>query len=289
MSLFTQIVSLPLTCAFAPCLERAVPLRRCAHIVAGRWMAVLGSWRASGPRLAGFQCTGQAGHGRVDVPEPAAGPGRGEPPLLGGPFPGQAQVRSERPGEAQLAWTVMMIQVQRSAAAGSRSFGVVHPRTCLNSRKVCSRHAGTNRQKVCEPPRSQPGRLKNKLSECLDQQPIRADASSPAGRQARSRATALRRADRPEPPGARHGHPGGHRVRGHRPGPAGRQHPDIGQAVTVQRQRHDQVSNDLPRVMRRPPSAQPCRQAWLSQANRAASSSGNTPAPETSPHRRRTR
>jgi hypothetical protein len=33
----------------------------------------------------------------------------------------------------------MISQVQRSAAAGSRSFGAVHPRACLNSRKVCSR------------------------------------------------------------------------------------------------------------------------------------------------------
>ena len=32
-----------------------------------------------------------------------------------------------------------MSQVQRSAASGSRIFGVVQPRACSNSRKVCSR------------------------------------------------------------------------------------------------------------------------------------------------------
>jgi hypothetical protein len=34
---------------------------------------------------------------------------------------------------------VMISQVHRSAAAGSRDLAAVQPRTCLNSRKVCSR------------------------------------------------------------------------------------------------------------------------------------------------------
>ena len=40
--------------------------------------------------------------GRVDVPEPAADPGGGQAAGRGGPFPGQAQVRCQRPGEPQL-------------------------------------------------------------------------------------------------------------------------------------------------------------------------------------------
>jgi hypothetical protein len=42
------------------------------------------------------------GDRRADVPEPAADAGRGQPPGRGWPFPGQAQVVSERPGEAEL-------------------------------------------------------------------------------------------------------------------------------------------------------------------------------------------
>jgi hypothetical protein len=63
---------------------------------------VLRPGRPSGAGLAGFRCTGQAGQGRVDVPEPAADPGRGQPPGQGGPFPGQAQIRRQRPGEPEL-------------------------------------------------------------------------------------------------------------------------------------------------------------------------------------------
>jgi hypothetical protein len=44
----------------------------------------------------------------------------------------------------------MMIQVHRSAAAGSRIFGVVQPSTCLNSRKVCSR-AGPAQERLPAP------------------------------------------------------------------------------------------------------------------------------------------
>jgi hypothetical protein len=93
---------LVVTCAFAACLERGFPLRFLAHVVAGRGAPVPRSWRASGPGFGGFRCAGQAGKGGVDVAEPAADPGRGQPARRGGPFPGQAQVLSQGPGEAEL-------------------------------------------------------------------------------------------------------------------------------------------------------------------------------------------
>src|SRR6266480_7839363 len=76
-----------LTCAFAPCLERAFPLCRLPHVVAWGWAAVLRPWRAAGPRLAGFGRTGWAGGRRADVPEITADPGGGEPACSGGAFP----------------------------------------------------------------------------------------------------------------------------------------------------------------------------------------------------------
>lgn len=45
-------------------------------------------------------------------------------------------------------WTVRISQVQRSAEAGSRNVGRVHPNVCLNSRKVCSR--SHRRRNTCQ-------------------------------------------------------------------------------------------------------------------------------------------
>ena len=143
----SSLLACCLTCAFASCLERAVPLRRLPHVVAGCRAAVLRPWRAAGAGLAGFRCAGQAGQGRVDVPEPPADPGRGQPPGRGGPFPGQAQVRRQRPGEAELGVAGDDEPGPPVAAAGSRSFGAVQPRTCLNSRNVCSR--SNRRRNAC--------------------------------------------------------------------------------------------------------------------------------------------
>src|ERR1700685_2034850 len=91
-----------LTCLFAPGLERAFPLGCFPYVVAGCRTPVLGSWRASWAGFAGFRCTGWAGGGRGGVPESPAGPGGGEPAGRGGPFPGQAQVVSQRAGEPEL-------------------------------------------------------------------------------------------------------------------------------------------------------------------------------------------
>ena len=43
----------------------------------------------------------------MDVPEPAADPGRGQPPGRGGAFPGQPQVRGERPGAMFADWELI--------------------------------------------------------------------------------------------------------------------------------------------------------------------------------------
>ena len=122
-----------------PCLERGIPFRRLAHVVAGCWAPVLRPWRPPGAGLAGFRRTGQAGQGLVDVPEPAADPGRGQPPGRAGRSQGRRRSAASGRASRSWAWQAMTIQVHRSAAAGSRSFGAVQPRTCLNSRKVCSR------------------------------------------------------------------------------------------------------------------------------------------------------
>ncbi len=67
----------------------------------------------------------------------------------GGAGRSQGRRRSAASGRASRswAWQAITIQVHRSAAAGSRSFGAVQPRTCLNSRKVCSR--SNRRRNAC--------------------------------------------------------------------------------------------------------------------------------------------
>ena len=84
-------------------------------------------------------------------------------------------------------------------------------------------------------------------------------SARPADRFRRPRRVRRQRADQPRD----------HRVGRHRPGQLrlGAQHRDIGQAVPAQRQRHHQVSNDLPGscTARAPPPGQPAGQA-LAQA-----------------------
>lgn len=53
--------------------------------------------------------------------------------------PGPAMVLDEGRARRSCVWTMRISHVQRSADSGARSFGRVHPRVCLNSRKVCSR------------------------------------------------------------------------------------------------------------------------------------------------------
>jgi hypothetical protein len=76
---------------------------------------------------------------RGEVPKPAADPGWGQPPGWGGFLPGAAQVLGQGAGERSWVWAAINSQVHRSAACGVPIFGVVQPRVCLNSRKVCSR------------------------------------------------------------------------------------------------------------------------------------------------------
>ena len=62
----------------------------------------------------------------------------------------QGRRRSAVSGRARRSWVwaVMISQVQRSAASGSRSFGTVQPRVCLNRRKVCS--MSKRRRNACQ-------------------------------------------------------------------------------------------------------------------------------------------
>lgn len=70
--------------------------------------------------------------------------------LLGGTGFSQGRRRSVVSGRVSRSWVcaTMISQVQRSAAAGSRSLGVVQPRVCLNSRKVCS--MSNRRRNACQ-------------------------------------------------------------------------------------------------------------------------------------------
>ena len=95
--------------------------------------------RLSGYPGAGFRCTGLAGDGCADVPEPRrtrAGVSR-----PAGAGHSQGRRRSAASARARQSWAqaAMISQVHRSAAAGSRILGAAQPRTCLKNLNVCSR------------------------------------------------------------------------------------------------------------------------------------------------------
>jgi hypothetical protein len=141
-------LSLPFNCPLTSCLERWLPFCRFPHVVARRRAAVPGAWRAARAGLARFWRTGQVGQGRVDVPKPRrtrAGVSR-----PGGAGRSQGRRTSSASGRARRswAWAAMMSQVHRSAACGSRIFGVVQPVTCFQNRKVCSR--SNRRKNACQ-------------------------------------------------------------------------------------------------------------------------------------------
>src|ERR1022692_3172317 len=91
-----------LTCLLAESFAGCGFLLVLAHVMVRGGAAVPGSGWPSGAGFAGFRRTGRAGQVRADVPESSADPGGGEPAGRGGPFPGQAQVGGQRPGEAEL-------------------------------------------------------------------------------------------------------------------------------------------------------------------------------------------
>ena len=137
--LSNRLLACRLTCALVSCLERGFSLRCFPDVVAGCWAAVPRSGGRPGPGLPGFGApAGWAGF-RADVPKPPADAGRGKPARRGGPFPGRRRSAASGRARRSWVWAVMISQVHRSAAAGSRILGAVHPGTCLNSLKVCSR------------------------------------------------------------------------------------------------------------------------------------------------------
>ena len=99
-----------------------------SHVVAGRGVVVLRALGSSGAGPGGFGCTGWRGDLRVQVPEPAADPGRAEFVRLRRLLPRPSQVRGQGPGRRSRVWAAMISQVRRSAAAGSRKRGRVQPR-----------------------------------------------------------------------------------------------------------------------------------------------------------------
>src|SRR5215471_1784994 len=89
------------------CLLRAADVGRVVaassfHVVTAGRVAVLGSGWAAGAGLAGFRRAGWGGCCDAEAAKSAADSGGGEPPGRGGPFPRQAQVVSQRPGEPEL-------------------------------------------------------------------------------------------------------------------------------------------------------------------------------------------
>jgi len=99
--------------------------------------------------LLGFRRTGQAGECRADVPNPRRTRAGSACPA-GRAVPGQAQVISERAGQAQLGVAGDDQPGPAASGLGLRIFGMVHPRTCLNRRKVCSR-AGAAQERLPAP------------------------------------------------------------------------------------------------------------------------------------------
>ena len=110
--------------------------------------AVAAAGWTSGPGVCGFRRVSRKHDLRAEAAKPAADPGRGEP--VGWVGRSQGRRRSSARPRASRSWVcaAMTSQVQRSAAAGSRSFGVVQPRVCLNRRKVCSR--SKRRRNACQ-------------------------------------------------------------------------------------------------------------------------------------------
>ena len=133
-----------LTCAFASCLERELSLRRFSTSWRGAGWRFFEPGGLPGPGLPGFGApAGQGTIARMFLNPRRTRAGVSRP---GGAGRSQGRRRSAASGRARRswAWQAMISQVHRSAARGSRIFGTVHPRTCLNSRKVCSR---SNRRK----------------------------------------------------------------------------------------------------------------------------------------------
>src|SRR4051812_25886213 len=72
-----------------------------ADVVAGSAVPVGHSGWSPGPGVGGFRCTGRTGGLRAQVAKSAADPSRGQSPGRQRPFPGPAQIDSERAGQPQ--------------------------------------------------------------------------------------------------------------------------------------------------------------------------------------------
>jgi hypothetical protein len=90
-------------------LECAFPLGRLPHVVAGCWAPVRRSWRAPGAGLAGFRRTGQAGQGRLDVPEPPRTRAGVRRPVGAGRYQGRRRSAASGRASRSLAWQAMTV------------------------------------------------------------------------------------------------------------------------------------------------------------------------------------
>ena len=127
-----------LTCAFTLCLEGEFSLRRFSHVVAWRQAGFFDPGCLPGPGLPGFGApAGQRTFARMFRNPQRTRAGVSRPGGAGRSW-GRRRSAAKR-ARRSWAWQAMISQVHRSAAAGSRIFWAVQPRTCLNSRNVCSR------------------------------------------------------------------------------------------------------------------------------------------------------
>jgi len=120
-----------LTCLARHGLGRLLLGRGLAHVVVGRFFEPGGR---PGPGLPGFGAAVRAGSVRWMFRNPRrtwAGVSR---PSRAGGCRGRRRSSARLRASHSWVWAAMMSQVRRSAAAGSRSFGRVQPRTCFRNR-----------------------------------------------------------------------------------------------------------------------------------------------------------
>ena len=141
-------LSLPFNLS-ASCRWREIcPVTVLSHVVTLGRAAVPGARRPPGAGLAGFGApAGQAVVARMFRNPRRTRAGARRP---GGAGFSKRRRRPTASGRARRswAWQAMMSQVRRSAAAGARIAGTVHPRTCLSSLNVCS--MSKRRKNACQ-------------------------------------------------------------------------------------------------------------------------------------------
>lgn len=120
-------------------LDRFGAFDRLSDVVTCGPLLVPRAGRPSRAWLGRFRCCRWASGSRADVAKPPPHPGRGEAAGLGGRSQGRRRSSASGRARRSWVWATMTSQVHRSALSAWRIFGVVQPRVCFRSLKVCSR------------------------------------------------------------------------------------------------------------------------------------------------------